>query len=418
MENKFALIIGNSEYIDPTISRLKAPDADVYSLADILLAPEVGGFTDVKICANQSFADIQLAIADLFAEKRSSDLLLIYFSGHGILDDRGELYLAAKNTRRNRVSGSAISTKFIAEEMDNSLSKRQILILDCCYSGAFGRGTKGDEQKAITKSTFKGNGFGRVVLTASDATQQAWEGDKVISEDIETSVFTHFLLEGLRSGDADMNNDSQIDINELYDYVFQQIKSKSIKQTPRLWTYKQEGSIFIAKKPMVSLPDHINQGLENSLPEMREVALNELQKLLKPKDILLGKDLLLGSAVLQKIKQLSVGDSDAHIREIAKSIIEGLDRPGRIVIDTSLVKETGLKIQKEREETLQRLIDRLKNIENMTYLTWRGARKKAVMEEYRKLIDELELASDKMNLVGEYFLKAAGEFDMTQSSSR
>ena len=63
--------------------------------------------------------------------------------------------------------------------MDSCRSRRQILILDCCHSGAFARGTKG-EQKAITETTFEGSGFGRVVLTASDSTQYALEGDQVV----------------------------------------------------------------------------------------------------------------------------------------------------------------------------------------------------------------------------------------------
>ena len=66
-------------------------------------------------------------IARLFKEKSPDDLLLLYFSGHGVLDDQGHLYLAVKDTERDLLSGTAIPANFITGEMDRSRSKRQVL---------------------------------------------------------------------------------------------------------------------------------------------------------------------------------------------------------------------------------------------------------------------------------------------------
>ena len=57
-------------------------------------------------------------------------------------DELGALYLAVKNTNRFRLRSTAIKSDFIREAMDQSRSKRQVLILDCCNSGAFSYGTK------------------------------------------------------------------------------------------------------------------------------------------------------------------------------------------------------------------------------------------------------------------------------------
>src|SRR5574339_878914 len=195
---KYALIIGNNKYDDTKLAQLKTPAADSQALAKILDDRTIGSFDVVLPLINQNETKTRRSISEFLAGKKPDDLVLLYFSGHGVLDDRGRLYLALKDTLVSLLKATSIPSSFIADEMDGCRSKRQILVLDCCHSGAFARGTKG-EQKAITETTFEGSGFGRVVLTASDSTQYALEGDQVLKL-TELSLFTHFLLDGLQTG--------------------------------------------------------------------------------------------------------------------------------------------------------------------------------------------------------------------------
>jgi outer membrane protein assembly factor BamD (BamD/ComL family) len=243
---RLALIIGNSIFRDPSLARLLTPDADVGALADVLLSPEIGAFDDVKLVVNMASASIRRSISEFFSNKTRDDLLLLYFSGHGVLDENGRLYLATKETERNYLRGTAIPAAFITDEMDHSRSRRQVLVLDCCHSGAFARGSKGAPGASVgTATAFEGKGYGRVVLTASDATQYAWEGDQVIGE-ADNSVFTHFLVQGLQTGKADADADGQITVDELYDYVYEQVISQTPKQTPGKWSYREQGEIILA----------------------------------------------------------------------------------------------------------------------------------------------------------------------------
>jgi formylglycine-generating enzyme required for sulfatase activity len=264
---RLGLIIGNSVYLESSLTRLLTPDVDVGSLAEVLLNPEIGGFDDVNVLVNTSSATVRRAISGFFSGKNRDDLLVLYFSGHGVLDEQGRLYLAVKDTDRKLLRGTAIPAAFITDEMNNSRSKRQVLILDCCHSGAFARGTKGVPGASVgTAAAFEGTGFGRVVLTASDATQYAWEGDQVIGE-AENSLFTHYLTRGLESGEADGNNDGQITVDEIYDYVYAQVVKQTPKQTPGKWSYREQGEIVIAHAPVVAakpqelseLPEGIKQ---------------------------------------------------------------------------------------------------------------------------------------------------------------
>jgi len=288
MSRKLALIIGNTEYTDPGLAQLSAPGKDAEDFARVLKDKEIGAFDDVKVIVNEPSASVIEAIDEFFDQKKPDDMLVLYFSGHGIRDEIGSLYLAFKNTIRSRLRSTAIKSDYIKEAMDQSRSKRQVLILDCCNSGAFPQGTKAELGGAMgmTKAF---QGYGRFVLTASDATQFAWEGDKVIGE-TDNSLFTHFLVKGLE-GEADSDGDGRITVDELYDYAYQQISSVTPKQTPTKSSSKQEGEIVLRQnmriediKP-VSLPDDLVEEIEDHRPYVREAAVQKLEKILKGKNL-------------------------------------------------------------------------------------------------------------------------------------
>ncbi|WP_062293424.1 hypothetical protein [Nostoc piscinale] len=89
----------------------------------------------------------------------------------------------------------------------------QVVILDCCFSGAFADGltVKGDETVDIQSQL---GGKGRAVLTASTSTQYALEQQ---GEDL--SVYTRFIVEGIETGAADIDNDGLISTDELHRYA-------------------------------------------------------------------------------------------------------------------------------------------------------------------------------------------------------
>src|SRR6478752_9268523 len=127
MARKFALVIGNSRYDDPNLGRLKTPDVDVPALESVLKARDVGRFDEVITLRNEGVAAVRKAIAVFYDQRKSDDLLLFYFSGHGVKDEQGHLYLALRDTESALLAGSAIETAFITERMDRSFSKRQVV---------------------------------------------------------------------------------------------------------------------------------------------------------------------------------------------------------------------------------------------------------------------------------------------------
>ena len=141
-----------------------------------------------------------------------------------------------------------------------------MLILDCCYSGAFpaGRTAKADEG-VHTLERFQGKG--RAVLTASDATQYAFEGDDLRGSGT-SSVFTRYLVEAIRSGAADLDEDGDIALDELYSYVYERVVAEMPQQRPK----KQEdveGRIVIARNVHWTLPAYLRHAIDSPIAAQR-----------------------------------------------------------------------------------------------------------------------------------------------------
>src|SRR3954464_4862430 len=138
-EQRLALVGAVDWYDDPTLRRLAAPAADARALAEVLGSPDLGGF-NVEGLSNPSSGTALKHVEELFADRRSSDLVLLHFSGHGLKDASGELYLAAIDTAPGRLASTAIAAVWINRLMQHSRAQRIVLLLDCCYGGAFERG--------------------------------------------------------------------------------------------------------------------------------------------------------------------------------------------------------------------------------------------------------------------------------------
>src|SRR5262249_55604740 len=158
------------------LSPLPSAVQDLTDLQRVLGNPSLGEF-EVKTLLNRPSHEVATTIEDFVADRQLDDLLLIHFSGHGLKDADGKLYFAATNTRTSRLVSTAIPATLINELLLKCHSRRKILLLDCCYGGAFLRGIipRADRNVGVTERFSDGRGF--VVITASDALQYAYEGD-------------------------------------------------------------------------------------------------------------------------------------------------------------------------------------------------------------------------------------------------
>jgi len=280
---RLALLIATSDYNDPALRQLRAPGRDASDLAEVLGIPQIGGFI-VQTLINARYGELLEAIEEFCADRRPDDQLLIYMSCHGVLDDRGRLYYAATDTRRQRTAATAVAAAWLNERLEDCRARSQIVILDCCHSGAFAKGLKGQADLAL-EQRFKPHGRGRIVLTASRGTEYSFEGDQLSGEGVR-SVFTQAIVDGLRTGDADRDKDGLITVTDIYHYVYERVRAVEPRQTPELWTYGAEGKVLLAYSVRgaiiepVPLPEDLYFMLQSPRPRVRETAVAELAELL------------------------------------------------------------------------------------------------------------------------------------------
>jgi hypothetical protein len=277
---RLALVVATNTYTDPGLRQLRAPARDAEDLTRVLADPAIGGFA-VTTVIDQPSHQVRLAIEDFLNGRGTGDVLLVYLSCHGLQDARRRLYFAASDTRKDRLGSTGVEAAWVLDQLDHCRARRQVLILDSCFSGAFAHGAKGEADLGL-KDHFLGQGRGRVVLTASNATEYSFEGDPTDAAGPAGSVFTAALVQGLRTGAADTDRDGHVSVDDAYAYVFDQVQAAGAAQTPQRWLYGAEGQILLALNPAgptiipAQLPDSLRAGLDSPHPGIRVGAVTEL----------------------------------------------------------------------------------------------------------------------------------------------
>jgi hypothetical protein len=232
-----ALLIGNSTYPadEHNLQTLKGPVKDIAVLNRALVDPQTGLFADVDVTLLPEASSTRAlrALGTFFTTADRDDVLLVYFSGHGKLDRLGRLHLCMQDTETTDLLSTAVSSVRINEFADASRAHNVVIILDCCYAGAFRGGDFGDTVA----------GPGRYVMTSCRGTQLA--NDATV--DNGTSFFTQHLVEGLTHA-ADQDGDGYVSFSDLYTYVDRALREDG-KQIPQR-RVDADGDVRLAKRPV------------------------------------------------------------------------------------------------------------------------------------------------------------------------
>jgi hypothetical protein len=241
-----ALLIGVTRFSDPELSGLRAPRSDVEALKAVLEDPARGGFSEVIPSIDEDLLEIRDKLSALLDNRGPWDMVLIYYSGHGIVDRGNNLFLATGETRFERPRARSLPSSEVREMMQYSRAGKVVVILDCCHSGVFTEGIKG-KAEAVNANTFDpGEGAeGYYVLTATTGIQYALDSQ---TAQPSLSHFTSWLVDGMGSGEAAPDKPF-ITLDDLWTYVSRRARQSEAAMTPSRYVGHNSGEIVIARNP-------------------------------------------------------------------------------------------------------------------------------------------------------------------------
>jgi len=232
---RWAVVVGVSQYQNPGIPSLTYADKDAESFANFLRTPQGGGYDNehMRLLLNDqaTFGNIRDALMDFLGNAIDIDLVMIYFAGHGAPDPARpqNLYLLAHDTDPNKLSTTAFPMWQMQDVLSRYISSKRIVVFsDACHSGGISadfatRGVGVAEENLVNQylADLSRSKEGTVVFTASAAGEVSQE-----FPELAHGVFTYYLLDGLK-GKADYNNDYTITINEAMQYTEENVKRKT-----------------------------------------------------------------------------------------------------------------------------------------------------------------------------------------------
>lgn len=261
-----ALIVATGNYTDARLARLNAV-RDAAEMASVLEDRNIGAFK-ITALIDRTGQEIRVAVDEFLQTRVREEMVVVYLSCHGVLDRLDELYFAAADTRLDRPASTGVEATWVMKRLDQCRAAQQVVIFDCCHSGAFDRaGSKGESDPDLQLARkLRTQGRGRAVLTASRANQLAWESELVDGR-VAPSVFTAALVQGLRSGKADTDDDGLISVNDAYNYAYEEVVNSGARQTPQRSISGGEGEVILARNPAPRPPRARRQPEERAVTD-------------------------------------------------------------------------------------------------------------------------------------------------------
>ena len=209
---KLALIIGNKDYQHATVLKNTINDAQ-----DMATTLKDVGF-ETLLYKNLDYTGFLKAIHGFSEKAPDYDILLFYFSGHGMMY-LGENYLvpvdAVLKNNEKQVEVECINIKRITSNFNIGEGKANIAIIDACRNKPFNRGWNSDTRDLETGSRFMVKGVsGSIIGQSADEGETSSDNPKG-----NNGLYTACLIRYIK--------EPGLTINEVFQLARREVMEKS-----------------------------------------------------------------------------------------------------------------------------------------------------------------------------------------------
>jgi flagellar motility protein MotE (MotC chaperone) len=219
-----AILIGVSAYEDAGFPPIAAARNSLRAVRALLEDPGLCGWPRERITEITnpwSAGELAGQVADLAEE--TTGVLLLYYVGHGVLTDQGELCLTVTSTRRDRPKYSGLPWETLAEILRRSCPARaRLIILDCCFAGQAIEALAGDGNSGLADITHV---EGVYTLTATTRNHAA-HVPPPSQQDTTRTCFTSELCDLVYSGIP--GKPAYLTLADIYPELRKRLKAKGL----------------------------------------------------------------------------------------------------------------------------------------------------------------------------------------------
>ncbi len=230
----YALVVGIERYRDvpsPTGAR-----ADAESFARVVRTTLGVPEANVKVALDDraTRSDIEKQLEWMQANVQPGGRVYFYFSGHGAPDaSAGTPYLLPYDGDPKFLARTALPLAGVLKTLGETKARDVLAVVDSCFSGAGGRSVLPDGARPLVRVKEASVAPRLALLTASSGAEISGP-----APDGNGGLFTRYVNEGLGRGQADINGDGQISLQELSEWVRPRVardaKRDNRDQTPSM----------------------------------------------------------------------------------------------------------------------------------------------------------------------------------------
>ena len=249
-----ALLVGVGQYDDSSFPSLSAPTQDVEALQDLLRRPDIGAnrTADITVLNSPTLQQLRETIETFCTLRHADETVLIYFSGHAILNDQAQLFFPCRDTARSQLELTAYPLSELKAELEACQSS--VIILDCCFSGTFAKDMLAPQDFDALAREF---GSTRRALLTSPTSIDYSPSHKSKQRSTYTQILLDALETGMADGSANQPLNGEVNVTELHAYISSHLQEMLPALSPTLYAQGDGYKMVIVFAPYLAFRQQV-----------------------------------------------------------------------------------------------------------------------------------------------------------------